>query len=242
MSMHERDIDESTLSAIRRRYEGLSDEALADIASRDPEDLSLEARAALEAELKERDKALVERQAEAIRDQRKAAIDRANAAIPEHRWDTRGKATPAYEQTIRIARWLAFVPAAWQAAHVHGWILHFFGVEKVGDVMALNDGDLLAFGVAGFLTPLVAVSVGAWVCPAKRKSLPVFVLSALCIVGAAYSLHMLSRSGAPDALRHLFGLGAIVTMAVSVMAAGVFWLAPWRKKPLTRVTPLHEGD
>jgi hypothetical protein len=88
----------------------------------------------------------------------------------------------------------------------------------------------------------LAISVGAWVCPAKRKSLPVFVLSALCIVGAAYSLHMFSRSGVPDALRHLFGLGAIVTMAVSVMAAGVFWLAPWRKKSLPRVAPLHEGE
>lgn len=159
----------------------------------------------------------------------------AHVPMPEHCWEGRSNATASYAQTIRIARWLAFVPAAWQAAYVHVWILHVFGVERTSTLKSLGDSDLMAFGFAGFFTPIVAIALGTWVCPAKRKAVPVYILSGLCIIGGILSLYVSSRSGGHDVVRDLAGLDAIVTMAISVMIAGVYWLAPWRRRPSSAV-------
>lgn len=166
------------------------------------------------------------------------ALSGAHAPMPEHRWEERPKATAAYAQTIRIARWLTFVPAAWQSAYVHVWILHVFDVDRTNAITSLGDGDLMAFGLAGFFTPIVAIALGTWVCPAKRKAVPVYTLSGLCIIGGILSLYVSSRAGVHDVVRDLAGLDAIVTMAVSVMVAGVYWLAPWRKTPSSGVSPV----
>ena len=142
-----------------------------------------------------RDKEAIESRANAIREKRSAeAAKSVQAPIPERRWEDRQRASSAYAQTTKIARWLGFLPAAWQAGNVHSWILRPFGMERMNNIDSISDENLLAFGLAGFLTPIVVIALGAWICPARKKTMPVLALCLLCIAGSVYTLHMLTES------------------------------------------------
>ena len=235
MSNSTLEIDDQALAKLRRHYEGLTDDELVAIASLKANDLTNEARYALRQELLARNVG----ESGAWVD----SIERAESAsapalpleqeAPAQPWHERPQTTADYGKVVRFARWLAFIPATWQASYVHGWILKMFGVNQISE-LAADSNNLLAFGVAGFLTPLCAISLGLWVCPAKVKTRPAIVLAVLYAVGSACSLYMFSRLGVSLALRHLFGVDAVVTVAVSAMIVGVCLLAPWRNAPLPR--------
>ena len=224
------EIDDQALEKFRSHYKRLSVDALVAIASLNPHELTVEARRALTQELRARENDEEPMWTELIEKTERAPTPSSPLAheVLAPRWNERPRtATAGYGQAVTIARWLAFIPATWQASHVHIWILRMFGSGQVNELTA-DSNHLLAFGAAGFLTPLCAIAVGLWVCPAKVKTKPAVALSALYAIVTAYSLFTFSRPGVPLALRHLFGLDAIITIAVSVMVAGVCLLAPWQ--------------
>lgn len=235
MSNSTLEMDDQALAKLRRHYEGLGDDELVAIASLKANDLTNEARFALRQELLARNLD----ESGAWVDFLEKAESASTPALPLEQgapaqpWLERSQTTADYGKVVRFARWLAFIPATWQASYVHGWILKMFGVNQISE-LAADSNNLLAFGVAGFLTPLCAISLGLWVCPAKAKTRPAIVLAVVYAVGTACSLYMFSRLGASLALRHLFGVDAFVTLAVSVMIVGVCLLAPWRHAPLSR--------
>jgi hypothetical protein len=130
------------------------------------------------------------------------------------------------EQALWFARWIAFVPAAWQTGHVHYWILKLFGVAINENSVAVNDHDLLAWAVAGIFTPLCVVAVGAWVCPTKRKVWPVLFLCAVFVFAGVSTLR---RGTTEGQLWHPIGLNAILMVAVSVAISGACTLISWRR-------------
>ena len=235
MSNSTPEIDDQALAKLRRHYERLGDEELVAIASFKANDLTNEARFALKQELLARNMGESGVCVESIEKAESASTIALplEQDAPAQLWHERAQTTADYGKVVRFARWLAFIPATWQASYVHGWILKLFGVNQVSE-LAADSNNLLAFGVAGFLTPLCAISLGLWVCPAKAKTKPAIVLAVLYAIGTACSLYMFSRPGVSLALRHLFGVDAFVTIAVSVMIVGVCLLAPWRNAPLTR--------
>lgn len=135
------------------------------------------------------------------------------------------KKSSVIPRVIAFGRWIAVLPAAWLAGYVHNWILEAFGVPISKNVVAASDSDLLAFGVAGLLTPICVVAVGAFVCPARKKVVPVLALCTLLVAAGAGSL---SRSIASGHLWHPFGLDALFIVAVSALIAITYALVLWR--------------
>ncbi|WP_266172000.1 hypothetical protein [Dyella subtropica] len=128
-------------------------------------------------------------------------------------------------KALTFGRWIAFLPAAWLAGYAHNWILRAFGVSMSSHVVAASDSDLFAFGVAGFLTPICVIAVGAFICPTKRKALPVLALCAVFVVAGARSL---SRSIASGQLWHPFGLNAFFIVSVPALIAITYLVVFWR--------------
>jgi hypothetical protein len=135
------------------------------------------------------------------------------------------KGTDVTRRAIRIGRWIAFLPAAWVAGYVHNWILRAFGVSVSNNVVAASDGDLLAFGIAGFLTPLCAIAAGALVFPIKRKAFPVLVLSAVFVLAGSRSLSQSITSGL---LWHPFGLDSLLIVSVPLLITITYVVLIWR--------------
>lgn len=133
--------------------------------------------------------------------------------------------TGVIPRVIAFGRWLAVLPAAWMAGYVHNWILRTFGVSVSKFSVAVSDSDLLAFGVAGFLTPVCMVAAGAFVCPARTKVVPVMVLCALTIGAGASGLSRSIKSG------HLWqplGVDALLIVSVPALIAITCMLAVFR--------------
>lgn len=128
-------------------------------------------------------------------------------------------------RVIAFGRWTAVLPAAWLVGYVHNWILRAFGVSISKYAVAAGDSDLLAFGVAGSLTPICVVAVGAFVCPARRKAMPVLALCALLIAAGASDLGRLITSGH---LWHPPGVDALFFVSVSALIAITYTLVLWR--------------
>ena len=130
------------------------------------------------------------------------------------------------ERAFWFFRWIAFIPAAWQAGYVHYWILKLLGVPINENSVAVNDHDLLAWAVAGVFTPVCVVAAGAWVCPAKRKLGPVLALCAVFVLAGVSTIRRETNVGQ---LWHPIGLDAILMVAVSVaISAACTWIS-WRR-------------
>lgn len=130
-------------------------------------------------------------------------------------------------RAITFGRWIACLPAAWLAAYVHHWILWAFGVSMSSYVVAAGDNDRLAFGIAGVLTPIFVIAVGALVCPVRTKALPVL---ALCAVFVAAGTRSLSRSINSGQLWQPFGLNALFMVSVPTVIAIACMVMFWRSK------------
>lgn len=128
-------------------------------------------------------------------------------------------------RVITIGRWIAFLPAAWLAGYVHHWILRAFGVSLSSNIVAVSNSDLLAFGIAGFLTPICVIAAGTFVCPIKNKALPVLALCAAFLVAGARDL---SRSIASGQLWHPLGLQTLFIVAVPALIAVIYVVVLWR--------------
>ena len=129
---------------------------------------------------------------------------------------------------IWLIRWLAFIPVAWQVGRVHHWILKLFGVPVSDHVVVVRDGDLLAWAMAGLITPLCVIAVGAWICPIKRKIWPVLGLSVVFIVS---DLPMLWREAMLGWAWHPPGVGAAFTVSMSVAMSVACWWVTLRTSP-----------
>lgn len=128
-------------------------------------------------------------------------------------------------RAITIGCWIAFLPAAWLAGYVHNRILRAFGVSLSSTIVAASDSDLLAFSVAGFLTPICVIAAGTFVCPIKNKVLPVLALSAVFFVAGVRDL---IRSIASGQLWHPLGLHTLFIVSVPALIAIICVVLFWR--------------
>lgn len=126
---------------------------------------------------------------------------------------------------IAFGRWIAVLPAAWLVGYVHNWILRALGVSINKYAIAAGDSDLLAFGVAGSLTPICVVAVGAFVCPARRKVMPVLALCALLFAARTSDL---GRSITSGHLWRPLGVDALFFVSMSALIAITYTLMFWR--------------
>jgi hypothetical protein len=141
------------------------------------------------------------------------------------------KEISATQRAITIGRWIAFLPAAWMTGYVHNWILRAFGVPVSSNVIAASDSDLLAFGVAGLLTPICVIAAGALVCPTKGKAFPILTLSAVLVLAGS---RRLSQSTISGLLWRPFGLDSLLIVSVPALVAIAYAVLIWRSSQRLR--------
>ncbi|WP_130620089.1 hypothetical protein [Dyella amyloliquefaciens] len=221
--------DQKLLGKMHAHYEQLSDEQLAAIVAK-REDLTAVAQVALSNVLARRDAERIAQWSDSIRREHQSSAPPEVVEVHEEvEWSHRPGATSAYAKTVHIARWFAFIPAAFWAAGFQRLILRWTGFSFDPSLRFDGDQNVASFAIAGVLTAIIALGIGLWVCPAKKKRMPALILGAIYFANLAYGLATVSGPHSTSQLQKLLALDYILGMATCVMIVGVIWLRPRRQ-------------
>src|SRR5580704_8727879 len=136
-------ISERALAKLRANYEAMDDESLAFIAVNRVEDLTEEARLALDEVTRHRDsekfRALLDDIEKEPRElPRKKDLDVSPSLDRAHIEERRLEIISDYKKAVIVVRWLAFLPVAWQANVLHNLILK---IMRYGALNSLKESS-----------------------------------------------------------------------------------------------------
>jgi hypothetical protein len=225
-------IDERRLAKMKATYEAMDDERLAFIAVNRAEDLTEEARLALDEVTRHRDpekfRALLADIEKEPRDlpQRKEPddpplLDRA------HLEERKPEIINEYKKTIIMVRWLAFLPMAWQANEVHYLILKSMGFWTLNSLAEGRQDLFAAYGLAGAVSAIFSMLIGAWVSPLRKKTWPA-IAAAVCLL--AYQIYAFFRGVkfiADPMLKDAMTIDVVSSISMCMAGAAVLVVRYW---------------
>lgn len=225
-------ISERALAKLRANYEAMDDESLAFIAVNRVEDLTEEARLALDEVTRHRDsekfRALLDDIEKEPRElPRKKDLDVSPSLDRAHIEERRPEIISDYKKAVIVVRWLAFLPVAWQANVLHNLILKIMRYGALNSLKGSSQGLFIAHGVAGAGGALFCILIGALVSPAKGKTWPAIIVAATLLVVQAYALLHWVKFFTDSALRNAVAIDAISGISTCISVSAVLLMRLW---------------
>jgi hypothetical protein len=225
-------IDERRLAKLKATYEAMDDERLAFIAVNRAEDLTEEARLALEEVVRHRDpgkfRALladIEKEPRDLPQRREPdeppLLDRA------HIEERKPEAIHAYRKAVIVVRWLAFLPMAWQANTIHYPLLKLLGFGALSSLKEGGQDLFAAHGLAGAGSATFSILIGAWVSPLKKKTWPAVAVAVSLLVGQIYVLFRWVEFFTDPVLKEAVAVDAITSISTCATISVVLAMRSW---------------
>jgi hypothetical protein len=225
-------IDERRLAKMKATYEAMDDERLAFIAVNRAEDLTEEARLALDEVASRRDP---EKFRALLADIEKEPRDLPQKKEPDdpplldraHLEERKPEIINEYKKTIIMVRWLAFLPMAWQANGIHYLILKSMGFWTLSSLKEGRQDLFVAYGLAGAVSAIFSILIGAWVSPLRNKTWPA-VASAMCLLACQmYALLHWVKFLADPILKDAVTIDAVSSISMCITLAAILVMRSW---------------